>query len=334
MTPDSSTERTAQGSRWISWFLGIAVLAGVVIAATHFSEEEAFLRLTREAKPLWLLAALTLQAATYLAQGEIWKAVGRMAGTPLALALVYKLALAKLFVDQALPSAGASGTILVAHALEGQGTLSRSAVLAGAVVNTTSFFIAYAAALAAALVVLTLLGHASYVLVSASILFIFLSAALVVGMLAFSGTDVLRIRRHWLFRQRVVQNALGVMKDADRRLVLNVRLQLAASCFQFVTFLLDATTLWILIRSLGATARISHVFASFMIANLVRTVSFIPGGLGTFEAAAVLMLKIDGVSVAVGLSSALLFRGLTFFLPMAPGLWFSRRLNSHRTHGT
>jgi uncharacterized protein (TIRG00374 family) len=106
---------------------------------------------------------------------------------------------------------------------------------------------------------------------------------------------------------------------------------LIASCFQLVTFLLDAATLWLLIRSLGATARLSHVFASFMIANLVRTVSFIPGGLGTFEAAAVLMLKMDGVSVAVGLSTALLFRGLSFFLPMAPGLWFSRRVNRHRT---
>jgi Lysylphosphatidylglycerol synthase TM region len=72
-----------------------------------------------------------------------------------------------------------------------------------------------------------------------------------------------------------------------------------ASCLQLVTLLLDAATLWMLIRSLGATVHFSHVFASFMIANLARTVSFIPGGLGTFEAAAVLMLKIDGVSVAV-----------------------------------
>ena len=103
---------------------------------------------------------------------------------------------------------------------------------------------------------------------------------------------------------------MGVMKDADLRLVHNVRLQLIASCLQLVTFLLDAATLWLLIRSLGGTARVSHVFASFMIANLVRTVSFIPGGLGTFEAAAVLLLKIDGVSVAVGLSTALLFEDL------------------------
>jgi len=318
-------------SRWLSWLFGIAVLFGVVIAVRHFSEEKAFVRLASKAKPVWVLAALTLQAATYLAQGEIWRAVGRRAGTPLALPLVYKLALAKLFFDQAIPSAGLSGTLVVAQALEKQGALPRSAVLAGALVNTTSFFIAYATALAAALIVLSFLGHASFVLVSASILFIFLSAALVVGLLAFSGRDVLRGWPNWLFRYRIVQNAAGVMKDADLRLVHNVRLQLIASCLQLVTFLLDAATLWMLIRSLGATARLSHAFASFMIANLVRTVSFIPGGLGTFEAAAVVMLKLDGISVAVGLSTALLFRGLTFFLPMAPGLWFSRRVHRHGT---
>jgi Mg2+-importing ATPase len=331
LTYASSTQPPeSQHSRWLSWLLGIAVLFGVVIAARHFSEEKAFVRLASEAKPWWMLAALTLQAATYLAQGEIWRTVGGMAGTPLALSLVYKLALAKLFFDQALPSAGLSGSIVVAQALEDQGALPRSTVLAGALVNTTSFFIAYVTALAAAIMVLSLLGRASFVVVSASVLFIVLSAALVLGMLAFAGRDILRGGTHWFLRYRIVQNAVAAMKDADLRLVHNVRLQLIASCLQLVTFLLDAATLWMLLRSLGATARLSHVFASFMIANLVRTVSFIPGGLGTFEAAAVLMLKIDGVSVAVGLSTALLFRGLTFFLPMAPGLWFSRLINKPR----
>jgi Mg2+-importing ATPase len=67
-----------------------------------------------------------------------------------------------------------------------------------------------------------------------------------------------------------------------------------------------------------------------MIANVLRTVSFIPGGLGTFEAAAVYMLRLNEIHVAVGLSAVLLFRGITFFLPMAPGLWFSRHLMKKR----
>jgi P-type Mg2+ transporter len=308
----------------MSWLLGVAVLAGVVIIATHFSEEQAFVRLTREAKPSWLLAALVLQAATYLAQGEIWRIVGRIAGNPLPLPLVYKLALAKLFIDQALPSGGVSGTVVVAQALE-QNALPRPAVLAGVVVNTTSFFIAYVAALAAALVLLFLAGHASSVIVLPSILFIFLSAALSAGMLVFTAKNIAR-GPQWLLRHRIVRNALNVMRDADPRVVRNIRLQTVASCSQLLTFILDAATLWMLIRSLAATASLSHVFASFMIANVVRTISFIPGGLGTFEAAAVLMLRISGLSVAPALSATLLFRGLTFFLPMLPGLWFSRRI--------
>jgi len=162
-----------------------------------------------------------------------------MAGTPLAVTLVYKLTLAKLFFDQALPSAGLSGTVVVAQALAEQDLASIGGFRwCGG--HTTSFFIAYATALAAAITILFFLGHANFVLVSLSVLFIFLSVALVVGIQAFSGRDVLGGRPHWLFRYRVIQNAAGVMKDADLQLVHNVRLQLIASCFQLVTFLLDA----------------------------------------------------------------------------------------------
>jgi Mg2+-importing ATPase len=61
-----------------------------------------------------------------------------------------------------------------------------------------------------------------------------------------------------------------------------------------------------------------------MISTLLRTIGIVPGGLGTFEAASVLTLKLAGVSVAVALGSTLLFRGLSFWLPMLPGLVFSR----------
>jgi Mg2+-importing ATPase len=305
------------------------VLAGLIVIATSLSEEEAFLRLIGEANPWWLFAALMLQAGTYLAQGEIWRIVGRWAHRTISLRFVFKLAFAKLFVDQALPSAGLSGTLVVAEALE-RGVLPRATVLAGIVVNTTSFFIAYVVALAAALFILFLSGHASYVIVLPSTLFIILSSILTAGMLSLTGRSVPQSPQ-WFVRRRVVQNAFMIMKDADAPLVRNIGVQVLASGCQLTIFLLDAVTLWALVRSLGSTANPGHVFASFMIANVVRTVSITPGGLGTFETAAVVLLKMDGVSVAAGLSAALLFRGLTFFLPMVPGLWFSRHLSGDRT---
>jgi uncharacterized protein (TIRG00374 family) len=94
---------------------------------------------------------------------------------------------------------------------------------------------------------------------------------------------------------------------------------------QTAIVILDAATVWTLIRALGATASAGGVFASFMVASLFRTMGIVPGGLGTFEVTSVLMLRMVGVDLAVALSATLLFRGLSFWLPMLPGYWFSRR---------
>jgi Mg2+-importing ATPase len=48
--------------------------------------------------------------------------------------------------------------------------------------------------------------------------------------------------------------------------------------------------------------------------------------LGIFEAASVVTLKLAGVSVPVALAATLLFLGLSFWLPMVPGLLFSREV--------
>jgi Mg2+-importing ATPase len=62
-----------------------------------------------------------------------------------------------------------------------------------------------------------------------------------------------------------------------------------------------------------------------MLASVLRSIGIVPGGLGAFEAALVVTLHWAGVDVAVALSATLLFRGLTFWLPMLPGLWLARR---------
>lgn len=61
---------------WIAWLVGMAMLATVVIAALHFSEQRQLLRIVRTAQPWWLVVAFALQAATSAAQGETWRLVG------------------------------------------------------------------------------------------------------------------------------------------------------------------------------------------------------------------------------------------------------------------
>ena len=233
----------------------------------------------------------------------------------------FKLSLAKLFIDQALPSAGISGTVVVARSLEQRG-VSRAVVMATVVVDTVSYYAAYVLTLGLALVITVTRGHASPLIVAAALCFVAYSVALTAAALVLSG------RRSsgpmWLKRVPLLTDALALVGQADSRLAHSRSLILASGAFQLAIFLLDAGTVWVLIRSLGDVASPTGVFASFMISSLMRTIGIIPGGLGTFEAASVVTLKLAGVPVTVALAATLLFRGLSFWLPMVPGLVFSR----------
>ncbi|WP_242346353.1 lysylphosphatidylglycerol synthase transmembrane domain-containing protein [Anaeromyxobacter terrae] len=308
--------------RWLSWLVGIAVVAAVIGAALHFSEERELVRLAEDARPGWLLVAALLQAGTYLAQGEIWRLVLRAAHAPLPLATAFKLSLAKLFVDQAIPSAGLSGTVVVAKDLERRG-VPRGVVMAAVVVSTASYYGAYVVSLAAAVAITIAEGHASALVIAASVLFALFGSALALAVLALSGFKQGALARVAVRVPRAAR-ALRLLGEAEPRLARSPGLVSASIVLQLAIVLLDAGTIWVLVRSLGSAAPASAVFASFMVSTLLRTVSVIPGGLGTFEAASVVTLKLAGVSLPVALSATLLFRGLSFWLPMLPGLFFSR----------
>jgi Mg2+-importing ATPase len=100
----------------------------------------------------------------------------------------------------------------------------------------------------------------------------------------------------------------------------------AAVLFQVAIIGLDTTTMAAVVRALGTSLPIVAVFISFMISSLFRTLGVLPGGLGTFEASSAMTLRMEGASTALAISATMLFRTLSYWLPMLPGAWFARRL--------
>ncbi len=311
-------------TRWVSWVLGAALLVAVVWAALHFSEERAFVRLARQARPAWLGVAVCLQVGTYVAQGAIWRLTGRAAGHPLSRRAALELSLAKLFADQALPSAGMSSSVLVAKALERR-ELPAPAVNAAVLINIASYHAAYVLALAAALVFLHWRGGSNVLVMTAAVLFFLFSAGLCLAVLGLAGRRHERLGR---VMRRVPggRTLLDFLFEADAQLLRRARVFIPAVGYQVAIVLLDVATMWSLIASLGVTVRVGGVYASFMVASLFRTMGIVPGGLGTFEATSVLTLRAAGIDLPVGLAATLLFRGLSFWLPMLPGYWCSHRV--------
>jgi Mg2+-importing ATPase len=317
--------RTAihHAARWFSWIFGFAMLAAVTIAALHFSEERELLRIAQKAQPWWLAVALVLQAGTYAAQGETWRMVMRAGGVAVASSTTFKLSLAKLFIDQALPSGGISGTVVVAKTLEQRG-VPRAVIMASVVVDSISYYGAYVLTLAFALLIMVIKGRVSSLILVVTLFLAVFSVALTASALYLSGRT--RAAPKWLRRIPLLRTALSLLGEADMTLARSSPLILKSVLLHLIIALLDVATVWILIRSLGAIASPTGVFASFMVSTLLRTISIVPGGLGVFEATSVVTLQSAGVSVPVGLGATLLFRGVSFWLPMVPGLFFSRQI--------
>jgi len=198
------------------------------------------------------------------------------------------------------------------------------AVRAAVLINLAAYHLAYVVTLAGALAILQWQGHPNLVVVLGTLLFMLFALALAGGIVAGSGRPdsplVSRLRR-----MAVVQRAIPFVAEADARLVRSIGLLTVATALQVAISLLDTATMWTLLRSLGAYPSVKGVFASFMVASLVRTLGVVPGGLGTFEAAAVVTLTLTGTPVPVALTATLLFRGLSFWAPMVPGLILLRR---------
>lgn len=309
---------------WIPWLVGLAILLAVVGVALHVSETAAFARLLEQAQPAWLAAAFVLQALTYAAQAQIWRSVVRAAGKALPLGAAYALSLVKLLVDQALPSSGVSGSIVVAGALERRG-IPDEVAMAGIVVSSAAYLLGYIVALGSGVAVMTAEDRATAPVVGMVTLFIVVASAVVALEIALSGKPVRpqvrgRLRR-WL----------EPLERAAPTLSRNPALLARATALQLVIVALDCLTLWALLRALGTAAALGPVFSSFMISTLLRTVSIVPGGLGTFEAVLVMTLHQAGIAVAPALSATLLFRGLSFWLPMLPGAILARRVQRLRS---
>ncbi len=304
----------------MSWLVGLAILAAVVAVALHFSEAAQFASLVEQVEPAWLAAALALQAGTYVAQGEIWRSVVRAAGAALPLGVAYKLSLVKLLVDQALPSSGVSGSVVVADALRRRG-VAGDVAMAGIVVSSAAYLLAYVIALGIGIVVLVAEDRASAPVVAVGVIFIVAASAAAAAEIALSGRPAQRHRGRigrWLGRP------LELLASARAKLSHDARLLARATALQVVIVALDCLTLWVLLRALGAAPPLTAVFASFMISTLLRTISIVPGGLGTFEAVLVITLRDAGIAIPLALSATLLFRGLTFWLPMLPGAVLAR----------
>lgn len=318
---------------WQSWFSGILIVAALVAAILHFGEIERFAELVRQARPMWLLVALALQVSTYVFVALGWRMVLSRSGKAPALGPLVKVAVTKLFADQAMPSGGMSGNVLLVDQLIALGA-SRGMASAALIVSIVGYYVAYAGCALVALALLWWHHEASMALAIVLTIFLAIASAIIVLVLwlgrSGGGRLANRLRSvKWL--QRLFETLAAAPSDLlkDGGLVARVALS------NLGVFVADAATLWTCLRAIGYPgAALWETFVALVIGSIVAMMGPIPMGLGTFEASATGSLRLVGVPTEAAFAGVMLLRLYTLWIPLLPGLWMIRRLNrSHAERG-
>ncbi|MBS0526141.1 MAG: flippase-like domain-containing protein [Proteobacteria bacterium] len=309
--------------RLLSWLPALIVLPALVAVVWEHSSIERFIELAQGVQPEWLLPALAAQVATYVFAALSWRLVLHRVQQQRPFRTLFRLSVAKLYTDQAIPTGGVSGTLLVVKALTRRGVPSHAA-MAALLVGMVSH---YAADVAAALACLALLGlhdAASFPILALVVAFAAVEVAIPGAVLWGKRQANRSVVRALVQRLPGLPMILDAVAEAPDALLHSSSLVAGAFGCQIAIILLDSLTLWFMTHAIGIAVPFWVAFCSFTVGDMVAMLAPSPLGLGTFEAGTTGMLALLGMPLEAALSVTILLRGFTFWLPMLPGVLIAR----------
>jgi uncharacterized protein (TIRG00374 family) len=305
--------------------VGLLIGAALIGVVLRMGQLENYLQLARQARPGWLLVALLLQLSTYVSLALGWRAVLQQ-GEEHAFGLkpLLRIALTKLFADQALPTAGMGGNVLLVDQLTAIGA-SKGTAMAVLLISIRGYYAAYLGFALASLLLLWLHGEASPLMVGLVTTFVLVAIA-IPGLALWLRRRGSRPLPPKIERIRPISQLLETVAEAPVRLVADRRLLLRVALFNALVYAADVLTLYACMRALGIEPTLSTALIAFTLASIVVTLGPIPFGLGSFEATSTSVLRLLGVPIEAALSVTMLLRFLILWLPLIPGLVLTRRL--------
>jgi len=305
---------TGNWSRLIAaWLFGAVVLASLIVFIIHFGAIEVFAATVRHANPVWLAVCAA----------AVWFCVLKRAGSPLPFLSLLRLSLVELFANQAIPTGGLSGSLMVMRGLTRRGVAPAIAITA-LLIAALSYYAAYFLVVLLAFVLLWNSGNLSTAWEALLIAFAIVVATLGMALLFLSRSrdDLIPAI---ILRWRPFAHLDKMLNQVRVDMLRNPQLIIEVIALQSGTFLLDAATLWCTGRAVGLNVDAGSTFMSFILASVVATLSPIPLGLGSFEGTCTGLLHLMGGGLEASLAATLMLRGFTLWLPMLPGLIMIRR---------
>lgn len=310
-------------SGWRTWLLALFLVAAVIFAAIHWGDVKKFADLLAHARPAWLLAAVAAQLLTYGELAVQWLLVIRAGHCSVRFTKLLPLTITKHFADQLVPTAGMSGNVVVVDRLTAIGA-SRPIAIASVILTILAYYGSYAISALVALLLLWLHSQTNWIIFAAVGVFLAVAAAVPSLVLWLQKKGKYALPK-WLRKIGSIRGLFEMIGEAPNDLVRDGRLIAELTLLNTAGVALDAVTLQFCLFALGLDTPFYVAFSALVMASVVKILGPVPMGLGSFEAASIATLGVQGVPFEAAVSATLLFRGFELWLPLVPGMITTRR---------
>lgn len=287
--------------------------------------------LVKKIGTLWLVLTIIAQSATYLFSAVIYHRILKILqpATHITVWQLYQANIVAQFANQVIPVADISGNIFLYNFLKRKEIAATAAVS----VITVELLVYYSGAL---LVILWVLGMCVLWLQVPSFFFFILVGGLFMYMLFTYGILLLErngrgvVSRLEACRSSVVRKyATGLGKFVNEALDGNfnslafirehryVMMQLCL--LEAATMWLDSVTIYILFRGLGIFIPYESILTAYVLTKIISLLPVSPGALIIYESSLCFFLIKMGVPAEPSIIVTLLFRVISFWLPMPAG---------------
>jgi uncharacterized membrane protein YbhN (UPF0104 family) len=302
------------GLRWLRRLVMVIVLGGgVSILLLNVKRSESAAAAIAHARPGWVAAVVASTIVTYAMAAACTIGSTSVRLDPSRTVLMQ---VASSFVNRFVPG-GVAGAVLNVRFVEQAGA-TRPAAITSNVLNSVAGFVVH---LALFLALLPLFGgiHRDVDPPDDFALFV----ALLVAMIGFGAAVWIRwIPRHVKGRLATVRGAAADALRSPRRLVLLVGGSLGVTAAH-------GLGLWCALRGVGAPIALADVMVIYLVAAAAASISPTPGGLGAIEIALVAGLSRIGTPAAPASAAVLVYRIVSYWLPIMPGFLAFRWLRRH-----
>ncbi|HSX53256.1 MAG TPA: lysylphosphatidylglycerol synthase transmembrane domain-containing protein [Patescibacteria group bacterium] len=294
---------------------------------------------------LWLM--IPLQLINYDAYTRLYRHILAMLDESIAYWSMFRLQLELNFVNHILPSGGVSGFSYFSLRARSYGIPASKATLTQ-FMRFILIFISFQVLLLLGLLMLAIGGQANNLMILISGSLATLLVVLTVGMAYILGSKA-RINSFSTFITRLinrmvrevrrnkpdvidVERVRHLFNDLHENYVIlqrNYRQLKLPLLFSLLANLTEVLTLYVVYIAFGYWVNPGAIIIAYAIANFAGLISFLPAGVGVYEALMTATLAAAGIPAGLSIPVTVMYRVLSMAIQLPPGYYFYYR-NLHK----